>query len=204
MTIALVRHGETEWNRRGLVQGISDIPLNDTGRRQAREAAQRFAGVRWDRVVTSTLARARETGEILANLLGLAAPRTDHDLVERRYGIAEGMLFREYDRAYSTQEHVEGRESREEVAQRSVPALERLARAHPGESILVVSHGGVIRAVLGAIAPETDFPAIRNLSAHTFRYSNGELEFERFDDFTDAHDVRAPVDPEMARIQAGR
>ena len=187
MTIALVRHGETDWNLRGLIQGVTDIPLNGTGRAQAREAAERFARVRWDRVVTSTLARAFETGAIIAQRLGLPEPQTHPDLVERRYGAAEGMHVREYDAAYPGDAHVEGQESREEVAARAVPAVLSLAAAHPGESLLVVSHGGAIRSVLMAIAPQTPFPTIRNLSAHTMRHAAGALELLRFDERFDEH-----------------
>ena len=189
MMITLVRHGETDWNRQGLVQGTTDIPLNETGRAQAREAAERFARVPWDRVVTSTLGRAIETGAIIADRLGLPAPTTHPELVERRYGIAEGMLFREYDVAFPGDTPVEGRETREEVAARVVPAVLELAAAYPGESLLIVSHGGAIRSVLGRLAPDTAFPAIRNLSAHSLRHRDGALELVAFDDRFDAPDV---------------
>ncbi len=67
MTLALVRHGRTDWNRDDLLQGSSDIPLDDTGRAQAHEAARALAGLgRWNAVVCSPLSRARETAEIIA------------------------------------------------------------------------------------------------------------------------------------------
>jgi len=202
MRIALVRHGETDWNRQGLVQGTTDIPLNDTGRAQAAEAAERLARVPWDRVVTSTLSRAHETGAIIARRLGLPEPDTHPDLVERRYGVAEGMLFREYDVAFPGDTPVDGRETREEVAARMVPAVLEIAEAHPGESIVIVSHGGAIRAVLGALQPDTAYPAIRNLSAHTLRHADGALELVAFDDrYGDDADA-VIIDTETARIQA--
>lgn len=203
MRIALVRHGETDWNRQGLVQGTTDIPLNDTGRAQAAEAADRLALVPWDRVVTSTLSRASETGAIIARRLGLPEPTTHPDLVERRYGVAEGMLFREYDVAFPGDTPVDGRESREEVAARMVPAVLEIAAAHPGESIIIVSHGGAIRSVLGALQPETVFPPIRNLSAHTLHHVDGELELVAFDDRFDAEIVEAVVDTGSTRIPSG-
>lgn len=196
MMIALVRHGETEWNRRGLVQGVTDIPLNGTGRAQARAAAELFARRRWDRVVTSTLSRAVETGEIVARRLGLPEPETDSALVERRYGLAEGMVFADYDRRYGADVEVPGREAREHVAARVLPALRGIAARHPGESVIVVSHGGAIRAVLAAIEPGTEFPPIRNLSAHTLRYADGALHLMRFDDPFD--DTLAASEPDPA------
>lgn len=177
-----MRHGETEWNRQGLLQGLTDIPLNDTGRAQAREAAERFALVPWDRVVTSTLSRAAETGAIIAERLGLPAPTGHPALVERSYGAAEGMRFREYDVAFPGDTPVDGRESRDAVAARVVPAVLEIAAAHPGESILIVSHGGAIRSVLSALGPDVAFPAIRNLSAHTLHHVDGALRFVTFDD----------------------
>jgi probable phosphoglycerate mutase len=188
MTIALVRHGETDWNRQGLVQGTTDIPLNDTGRAQAAEAAQRLGRRGWDRVVTSTLSRAHETGAIIADALGLPEPSTHPGLVERRYGVAEGMLFREYDVAFPVDTPVDGRESRDEVAARMVPTVLEIAAQHPGDSIIIVSHGGAIRSVLGVLAPETEFPPIRNLSAHTVRHRDGALELIAFDDRFDQFD----------------
>lgn len=201
MTIALVRHGETEWNRRGLVQGTSDIPLNDTGRGQAWEAAKVFSRVGWDRIVTSTLSRARETGEILATRLGLAAPSTDAALVERRYGRAEGMPFRAYDHHAAERAPDAGRESREEVTRRMVAAIERLATAHPGESLILVTHGGAIRAALAELAPELDFPAIPNLSAHTLQHGRSGLEFLRFDDTFDDRVTRSVRGKRIARAR---
>ena len=182
MTIALVRHGETDWNLQGLVQGTTDIPLNDTGRAQAAAAAERLARRPWDRVVTSTLSRAYETGAIIASRLGLPAPTTHPGLVERRYGVAEGMLFREYDVAFPADTPVDGRESRDEVAKRMLPTVLEIATQHPGESIVVVSHGGAIRSVLGVLEPATTFPPIRNLSAHTVEHRDGALALLAFDD----------------------
>ena len=67
----LVRHGETDWNRQRRIQGLTDIPLNDTGRAQAEAAAALIERSEWDLVVSSTLGRARETAAILARGLGL-------------------------------------------------------------------------------------------------------------------------------------
>src|SRR3712207_4629138 len=91
LTIALTRHGQTDWNAAGRLQGSSDVPLNDTGRGQAAESVQRFSPADWDAVVTSPLSRARETGAILADGLGIPLGATYPELVERHYGVAEGL-----------------------------------------------------------------------------------------------------------------
>jgi len=84
-TLLLVRHGETDWNAEGRLQGHTDRPLNDFGRRQAAALAERLADDDIDAVYASDLARARETAEILADRLGLAVV-TDPDLRERNWG----------------------------------------------------------------------------------------------------------------------
>src|SRR4051794_10846449 len=116
----LVRHGETDWNRQRRIQGLTDIPLNDTGREQARMtglllARRRFAGAHWDAVLTSPLSRAAETGAIIATELGLAAPQSIGAVVERNYGEAEGLDFRELERRFPPGTDVPGRETRGQV-----------------------------------------------------------------------------------------
>jgi hypothetical protein len=89
--ILLARHGETEWNVLGKLQGHTDIPLNDTGRAQARSLAATVADAGIAAVLTSDLARARQTGEIVATTLGLGAPVIDPNVRERRFGVFEGL-----------------------------------------------------------------------------------------------------------------
>ena len=85
----LVRHGETEWNRERRIQGVSDIPLNDTGRAQAAALGDILVGHNFDLIVSSPLSRADETARIIAQRLGMPAPITVPDLIERNYGEAE-------------------------------------------------------------------------------------------------------------------
>ena len=180
--IYLVRHGETDWNRERRIQGSTDIPLNDTGRDQAATTGDLLASRRWDGVYASPLARAYETGAIIARRLGLPEPGVVPDLAERRYGQAEGLTGDEIDARFPGETPVPGRESREEVAARTLPALVTLAEQHPGESIVVVSHGGVIRTILMAVAPDAPFEPIRNGSVHSFRHTDGTIDLISFDD----------------------
>jgi uncharacterized phosphatase len=184
-TIYLVRHGETDWNRERRIQGSTDIPLNDTGRAQAAAAGELLARREWHGVYTSPLSRASETATIIAGRLGLPAPSPVPELVERNYGDAEGMTGDEIDALFTGP--IPGRESREEVAARAIPAIIALAERHPGESIVVVSHGGVIRTVLGEVAPESASGSvgsgpIRNGSIHSLRHTDGTLDLIAFDD----------------------
>ncbi len=174
----LVRHGETDWNRARRIQGRTDIPLNDLGREQAAVAARYLSGVPVDRVVASSLSRAAETGSIIAEALGLAAPALRDDLVEREYGEAEGLTIVEVDERYPAGHDVPGRELPERVVERVAAALTELAAAHPDESIVIATHGAVIRAMITAVspqdAPERGVP-IRNGSVHGFRLVDGVL-----------------------------
>jgi broad specificity phosphatase PhoE len=178
----LVRHGETEWNAARRIQGRTDIPLNDTGRAQARQAAELLARRRWQGVYTSPLGRAHETARIIADRLGLAGVTDIDALVERDYGEAEGMGFDEIEALYREGVRAPGQETREEVAARVVPALLELAERHPGERLVIVSHGGAIRAVLQTAEPGTRHPRITNASVHSFRVEDGALRLIAFDD----------------------
>jgi probable phosphoglycerate mutase len=178
----LVRHGETDWNLARRIQGSTDIPLNDTGRAQAADTGRLLRRRHWDAVITSPLSRAFETGSIIAAELGLPTPSTDADLVERQYGEAEGLNYRELAERFPDDAFVPGRETREQVAERVLPALMAIAQGHEGEAVIVVTHGGVIRSVLGVIDPGRDHPAISNGSIHSFRFVDGAFSLIAFDD----------------------
>lgn len=163
----LVRHGETDWNREGRLQGGQDIPLNDLGREQAAEAAGRLRNLvnGYDGLdfIASPMQRACETMEILRRQLGLPPKdyRTDKRLKELTFGQWEGFTWREVRKAERELALMRerdkwsfvppGGESYKMLAERLRPVLEGLTR----ETVLV-SHGGVARAVLalvGAVSP---------------------------------------------------
>jgi len=148
-TILLARHGETDWNLNRRVQGHSDTPLNDTGRAQAQALGEELAGERIDAVYSSDLVRAHETARAVAEPRGLGVTAI-RDLRERHFGTWEGMtddeIFARFDPTPETS-WGDG-ETREEMAERVLDALRRIAATHPGSRVLVVSHGGPLRAVL--------------------------------------------------------
>jgi broad specificity phosphatase PhoE len=162
--ILLTRHGETAWNALGKLQGHTDIELNDAGRGQARALADAFCAVGITAVWTSDLARARQTGEIIAAALGLAAPTIEPELRERPYGVFEGLTREQcasqhpaaWQAWISQTTTPPGGEARELVTARMSRALTRIATTVAGTA-LVVSHGGVMRLwlmeVLGTVPP---------------------------------------------------
>jgi probable phosphoglycerate mutase len=190
MTVfALVRHGETDWNRERRIQGSTDIPLNDTGREQARATGVLLANRRWTALVASPLSRAAETARLIGEHVGLSEPELEPRLVERDYGAAEGLTGTEIDALYPDGADVPGREPREAVAVRAVDALHDLAARHPGEAVIVVAHGGVIRSVLESVDPGRHRGMITNGSVHSFRHADGALELVAFDDPIDEQSI---------------
>ncbi len=169
MIVAFIRHGQTDWNRDGLLQGSSDIPLNDTGREQARDAFMTVRSRPWDAVVSSPLRRARETAGIIADGLGIPLGASYPGLAERDYGKLEGTssaaaIERWPDRGYP------GAESLDAVAGRGVAALADIAADLPGASVLVVCHGTIIRYTLARLAGRA-VPGIDNGSVSLLRGS---------------------------------
>ncbi len=151
--LLLVRHGETDWNRDRRFQGHADQPLNHAGREQARALADELAGERIDFVYTSDLVRARETAEIVAARLG-ADVVVWNELREIDVGDWEGLTWPEIEErhpegARSWHEHGQGWNSGEtydQLGERIIAALRRIAADHPDQSVLVVGHGGTVRA----------------------------------------------------------
>ena len=182
MLLYLVRHGETDWNLAHRIQGNTDVPLNRTGRAQARAAGRLLAGREWIAIVASSLSRARDTASIIAAELGLPEPTTLDALMERNYGSAEGLSYSEIDARFPGDTPVPGRETREEVVERVLPALLHLAERHRDQSVIVVTHGGVIRSLLNVIDPHGRHPKITNGSIHSFRHEDGAFALIAFDD----------------------
>ncbi len=143
-----LRHGETDWNARGLSQGGADIPLNAVGRAQAVRAAAALAALRGERrvasIVSSTLGRARDTARTVADALGLPFD-LDAELREVSFGVQEGQPMSDwFDSWVSGDRTPEGAESFAALRARAVAAIDR-ALLLPGP-VLVVAHGALWRA----------------------------------------------------------
>ncbi len=154
-TIVLVRHGETDWNREHRFQGHADIPLNEAGRVQARELAERFVDEPVSAIYTSPLRRADETARIIAARLELEA-RPFEALREIDVGGWEGLTIDEVRSRHPERSDVSWQsgwtdgETYDELAARVVPALVELGSAHDDGLVLAVTHAGPIRAALAA------------------------------------------------------
>jgi broad specificity phosphatase PhoE len=181
-SLYLVRHGETNWNAQRRIQGSTDIPLNDTGREQAMTTGMLLARRDWDGLFASPLGRAVETARIIGGEVGISTLETIESIAERNYGEAEGLDYEQIERMFPGDTPVPGRETHQEVADRVLPALIALAVGHGGESLIVVTHGGVIRSVLNVVDPGVGHGRIGNGSIHSFELVDGSLELVMFDD----------------------
>ena len=147
--IALMRHGVTDWNYDGRAQGHVDIPLNAEGVRQAELVAARLATERWDAVYSSDLVRARATAEAICRRTGHTLV-TDGRLRERRMGPAEGMTSVERSVLWPgvSLYQIPGVETDEELGRRAEAIFTEIARRHPGQRIIIVTHGAIINRFL--------------------------------------------------------
>jgi 2,3-bisphosphoglycerate-dependent phosphoglycerate mutase len=167
--IIAIRHGETTWNVDTRIQGHLDIPLNDTGRRQAERMALALADEPISAIYASDLARAWETAQYLGRIQGIEVTR-EEGLRERGFGDFEGKTFAEIaallpDQSLRWRQRdpefaPAGGESLIALRSRVVATAERLAAAHPGELIALVGHGGVMD-VLYRAATRLDIQAPR-------------------------------------------
>jgi len=151
--IILIRHGETAWNRATRIQGHTDIPLSALGLAQAERLAQALADEPLAALYASDLSRARQTAEAIARAQKLAV-QVDAGLRERAFGRFEGLSWEEIDQGYPEDAArwrrrepdfaVGGGESLNAFSARCLDAAHRAAAAHPGQSIALVAHGGVL------------------------------------------------------------
>jgi phosphoserine phosphatase len=155
--LVLVRHGQTVWNSQGRWQGWLDSPLTEQGEREARYAADELRDMKIDRILCSDMGRAVRTAEILSMPFDLDPEITEH-LRERFYGEYEGLNAAEiaerlpgtrYDPTRDDRETYRppGGETMAEVRERIDRYLRRLVGEHPGKTLLLVTHSGVVRAV---------------------------------------------------------
>jgi broad specificity phosphatase PhoE len=165
--LLLVRHGETDWNAEGKLQGHTDRPLNDYGRRQAQALADRLAGESIEAVYASDLSRARETAEILGAKLGLPV-LVDPDLREKNWGNWEGLTSDE-----RLNVEFEG-ETREAHRDRTLSAVQRIVERHPDGRIVVVTHGGSLRRIQAAVSGFA-LPVIENCAVWSLAHEDGRF-----------------------------
>jgi probable phosphoglycerate mutase len=155
--VCVARHGETDWNIVGILQGWIDVEINDQGRRQAFEMAAAFADLGFACIYSSPLRRALETAEIIGRALRLAPPRCLDGLKERNFGAIQGIpkaeladlnpiLLQQILKRNPACIFEQG-ESMDEFADRVLAALMSIAATSPGKRVLVITHGWVMDVI---------------------------------------------------------
>ena len=159
--IYIIRHGQTEKNRANVLQGRSDIPLNDSGRQQAEEVKDQFikAGIHFDLVYTSPLIRAVQTAEIIA---GGISQFTDNRLIEMDYGPYEGMDLAdpapevlEFFRDFVHNPAPNGMEPLQAIVVRLGSFLEEIREEVAEKSILISTHAIAMKGALEYLTPDS-------------------------------------------------
>lgn len=164
MYMFIIRHGETEWNRLQLVQGISDNPLNNKGIEQAKEIAPLFKEMLFDAVITSPLIRTKQTARYVCKYAKVKSWKEDVRIIEKNFGICEGIpISQRYDQYPNG--HAEGEESFQTVRKRMLQAISSYANDYDG-NILISTHGCAIAALLKELDPiyEKQFVRLKNTS----------------------------------------
>ncbi|MBL8490092.1 MAG: histidine phosphatase family protein [Rhodocyclaceae bacterium] len=155
--ICIARHGETDWNSAGILQGWMDVPINDKGRAQALELAESLVGAGFSSVYSSPLRRARETADMVAHRLELPVPSFHDGLKERHFGHFQGIPKEELAVTHpevleeitsrNPAGHFDGGESMDHFADRVLQALGDIADQHEAETVLVITHGWVMDVI---------------------------------------------------------
>jgi 2,3-bisphosphoglycerate-dependent phosphoglycerate mutase len=160
--LVLVRHGESQWNLENRFTGWVDVPLTETGRREAHRAGELLRGMRFDRAFTSVLQRATETLDIILRVIGQTDLPTERDaaLNERHYGDLQGLNKAETaERFGAEQVHIwrrsydvapPGGESLKDTAARTLPYFESaiVPALRAGQNLLVAAHGNSLRSIV--------------------------------------------------------
>lgn len=181
-SLLFLRHGESTWNAARRWQGSSDAPLSDRGEMQAWGASSLLdEHGPFDRIITSSLVRARRTGELIAEATGIELGDAYAGLAERSAGEWEGLTRIEIEERYpgdlAAGRRPAGYETDESVVGRALAALDEAATAFRGRRLLVVSHGGVIHALeRHSAGGEIPWERLDNLEGRWFAHVPGRVD----------------------------
>ncbi|MGE4484929.1 MAG: histidine phosphatase family protein [Oscillospiraceae bacterium] len=178
--IYLIRHGETDWNVAGKLQGREDIPLNKDGIEQAHVCGRALSGIEVTGILSSPLERARDTAKIIAGHIGYkGGVAVDYELTERDYGELSGKTPQDI---FRPEEGTPGLEPLEDVIKRFKTAVINNAGEHSGD-IIIVSHGASINALLKDVSGGevgSGKTTLKNAGISILDFKHGELKLEDF------------------------
>lgn len=170
----MVRHGNTDWNNQHRIQGWTDVDLNENGIMQAYRASDMIKEYSsFDIVIASDLLRAHHTAKIISERLSIPF-ETDADIRERKHGILEGKTDTEVREKYPSLNMfsvVEGRETMKDFTRRIERFFYKISSEYDGKSIVVVTHGGVLKVLYSYYINEK-YEYWRNGEVRLFEFEN--------------------------------
>ena len=180
-TLFIIRHGETDWNIIGKIQGHIDIPLNDKGMQQAEQVAcfLKKKNVSPDALYSSDLQRAHQTALPISKLFSLNVITTPH-LRERHLGTLQGLTKQQLHDLHGkdwedTFDTIPGGETKSELLKRFTNQINLIAKSHINKFIVIVTHGHAIRQFIANIGYGKDkWSSITNASIITIKYHHGD------------------------------
>jgi len=178
MYICLLRHGETDWNNVGKLQGREDVPLNTAGIEQIKEASHYLNQFNWKIIITSPLSRAKASAEIISQEIGNIPIYENVDFIERDYGKASGMTPEERKLNFPDGKWI-GMEAFETLQNRTVNALMKCIKEYEGKDIIIASHGAAIHSIVAYLSNnEIDIWKIipKNASMTLLKKANDKFE----------------------------
>jgi broad specificity phosphatase PhoE len=206
--IVLVRHGETVWHAENRYAGRSDIALTERGYRQSAQLADWAATARLAALWVSPQSRARATAEPVARATGLQL-RVDERLRELDFGQGEGRTIAEMEQLFPkalaafrddpVAHHLPDGEDPRLAAERAVACLGDIARAHPGDRVLVISHTTLIRLALCQLLGA---PLCRYRSLFPFLHNTAISEIRLYGDQVSLLQFNAPIAPRRRQAVA--
>ena len=168
--VCLVRHGQTDWNTEGRIQGREDIELNDKGRMQAIECSEYLKQDKWDFVVTSPLKRAKETANIISEKLNIEIQEVIDELIEKDFGIGSGMYVKEIIEGCGF-DNIPNMESRDELRKRCMNVI-KILETFEDKNVIVVTHAGVIHCIINIIGRYVEIDKIKNGISNIIEFDN--------------------------------
>ncbi|AOV07157.1 histidine phosphatase family protein [Sporosarcina ureilytica] len=176
-TIGFIRHGITEWNKEGRIQGSIDIPLCEEGIQMSKDLSKRLGFKKWHAIYTSPLKRAKMTATIIASELQLPHVIEDSRIREIHEGNIEGTTeedrIKKWGKSWST--FALGTENEKDVIARGLSFIEAIKKNYPNENVLVISHGSFIKKMLQRLVPYEKFdeePGNTSISIVTLKEVN--------------------------------
>ena len=172
-TICFIRHGQTDWNVEGRMQGQQQVPLNDTGKQQASDCSLKLHNYEWDQLISSPLLRAVETAQIFSEQLNLPV-QIVQEFAEKGYGEAEGLLKHEIVSRFASGP-IPDEECPQTLQQRVLHGISEICSRFPDQQLIVVTHGDIIAFIVDYCFDQRIIPKNASLTPIRFTDEGAQL-----------------------------